>query len=195
VPSVGFTDQTAQGTIQPFPWRYVGIASPDTPDPTNITFKREIFNFVFNWMANASASAYDAGRPCDPFVNLCRPGEVCVGWQAGQVATTDFATMGRCATSTARFVQALSTRIWYPNVSTQLLIEEPLEFENNYSWPVDPLWVESNWAKSTPTVRMYQSEPKSVEVAVMVSGAVLTIATAAVAYLSMRMFEKQLKQD
>ena len=40
---VGFTNQNAQGTIAPFPWRYVGIAWPDTPDATNVTNKREIF--------------------------------------------------------------------------------------------------------------------------------------------------------
>ena len=40
---VGYTNRNAQGTIGPFPWRYVGLAQPDTPDPTNVTNKREIF--------------------------------------------------------------------------------------------------------------------------------------------------------
>ena len=40
---VGYTDRNAKGTVAPFPWRYVGIAYPDTPDATNVTNKREIF--------------------------------------------------------------------------------------------------------------------------------------------------------
>ena len=43
VAQVGYTNRNAQGTIGPFPWRYVGLAQPDTPDPTNVTNKREIF--------------------------------------------------------------------------------------------------------------------------------------------------------
>lgn len=59
---------------------------------------------------------------------------------------------------------------WTPNhanatyTRSQVLVDEPLEFENNYSWPIDPLWMESDWPSSSPSVRIYQQEPYSVQV-------------------------------
>ncbi|GAX78406.1 hypothetical protein CEUSTIGMA_g5848.t1 [Chlamydomonas eustigma] len=194
--NVGYTSQNAEGIIQPFPWRYVGLVAADSADPTNVTNKREIFNFLFNFMAEMSASN-NSGVPCDPFVNFCQSGQVCMGWKSGQNASVDNATMGRCLTSTTRFTIATSTRIYYVNQSDNLVMllrDDFSEVNMQYGWPPDPVWTESYWSVTTPTIKVYQTEAYNVQVAILVSGILLTAGTGFAAYYMKRMFEKSVAQ-
>jgi nicastrin len=62
-------------------------------------------------------------------------------------------------------------------------------------WPQDPVWAESNWPLGVPLLRLYQRESRSSEVAVLVSGLVLSAAVAVAAYVSKHAFEKHLKSQ
>lgn len=195
---VGYSDSNAEGVVQPYPWRYIGLAEPGTDDPTNITYKRDIFRYVWNQMANISASQH-LDIACDPFVNVCSAGQVCVGWLAGQDSATSAATMGRCKVATAKFVMSTSTRVLYGQNADlswyRTLVGEWADWNAKYSWPPDPLWSESDWSASSPTFRVYMVEDTNVQVYILISGILLTLATGVAVYLMQRVFEHRLKSD
>ena len=94
--------------------------------------------------------------------------QVCYGWRSGQDASKDQATMGRCLNATARFTPSTSTRIFFENTTStrpvMLLAKEWDSFNQQYGWPPDPVWTESDWTESSPTVTVYMAEAKSVQV-------------------------------
>ncbi|GAX77223.1 hypothetical protein CEUSTIGMA_g4669.t1 [Chlamydomonas eustigma] len=192
--NVGYTNQNAEKLTQPFPWHYVGIVAAELPNPTNTTNKREIFNFLFNFMAEMAASN-SSGYPCDPFVNFCPSGQVCTAWKSGHNPLKSRSSMGRCMTTTTRFTQATSTRVFFVNQSddpVMLLRDDFAEFNKQYNWPPDPLWTESYWSAQTPTIKVYHSEVNFVQVAVLMSGLALTLGTGFAAYYMKKGFENSL---
>eukprot|EP00195_Chlamydomonas_chlamydogama_P012863 CAMPEP_0202894688 /NCGR_PEP_ID=MMETSP1392-20130828/4034_1 /ASSEMBLY_ACC=CAM_ASM_000868 /TAXON_ID=225041 /ORGANISM="Chlamydomonas chlamydogama, Strain SAG 11-48b" /LENGTH=710 /DNA_ID=CAMNT_0049579449 /DNA_START=101 /DNA_END=2233 /DNA_ORIENTATION=+ len=191
---VGFSNRNADGVLRPFPWRYIGVSQDQTLDPSNTNFKSDIYRFLFNIMANITATG-DMGLLCDPIKNLCQPGMVCIGWKSGTDPATSAATMGRCRVSTTKFVPSLSTRVIYVDTSKKFLLDEDTQFNAKYGWPDDPLWTESDWPGGVPYVRVYMEEPYSVQVAVLVSGLLLMLLTGVLSWAVMWTFEKHIKHD
>lgn len=197
--NVGFSDKNPVGNLQPYPWRYTGLSNPNTPDPSNITNKREIFNFLFNIMANMTAVEH-TNLVCDPFVNYCPAGMVCVGWFAGQNASLNANSMGRCKNATARFTPATSTRAVYSWAGallySQLVIQDEVTaFNTQFGWPADPIFTESRWDENTPYIRIFMKESNSTQVAVLVSGLLLSAATLLFSIAVQRAFEWKWKKS
>lgn len=194
---VSFSNSNAEQTLSPYPWRYVGLAMNDVTNPTNqtaVAASRDIFKFLFSFMSNTTASAF-SDIVCDPFVNFCPPGMICAGWGLGQNVSANAATMGRCQTSTTRLVRATTTRLTAFN---QLVNESDptyVAFNSEFGWPADPMWSESDWPGTTPSLEVYMKEARSVQVAVLVSGLLLTLATGLAALLVQKAFEKRLKSE
>lgn len=145
-------------------------------------------------MANATASS-KSEVACDPVVSQCSSEEVCYGWQQG---STDRSLMGRCVTASVHYVLATSTRVDCVNCNNIPTFywnetNAASEWDEQYSWPPDPMWTESNWPTATPEVKLYLKETDTLENAVLASGLLLSAATVAIFLGLRRIFQGLIK--
>lgn len=64
-----------------------------------------------------------------------------------------------------------------------------------YGWPDDPVWVESNWPSSTPSLELFLKESSAVDYAVLGAGLATTVASVVVAGAVQFAWNKRMKQD
>jgi hypothetical protein len=119
--------------------------------------------------------------------------QVCAGWKQGN---KDPALMGRCFNATVRYVPSYSTRIsctscedWL-GAFTWVTSTAADAWNALYGWPQDPMWVESDWPLGVPYVQLYLREPVKNDVAVLIAGAVVTVAAVVLCALARRAFDK-----
>ncbi len=104
--------------------------------------------------------------------------QVCAAWRAN--------VKGRCVNATVHYVPSLSTAINCTNCDDLagsfrwVATGEADAWNAQYSWPTDPMWVESDWPLGVPFVQLYLHETTSAQLGVLLAG-VLTSAAAALA--------------
>lgn len=123
--------------------------------------------------------------------------QVCVGWKRSD---KDPALMGRCLNASVHYVPAVSTRLTCQNCDDLnmfkwFVTDTADAWNQQYSWPADPIWAESDWPQGVPFLQLNLNEPYSTDVAVLVAGIVLTLATVVASYMAKVAFEKHLKSS
>ncbi|KAG2497749.1 hypothetical protein HYH03_004021 [Edaphochlamys debaryana] len=199
-----FYDGSTSAAVKGYP----GVMRGVDRDPKSSRAKPNLARFVFNYLANATATPAPAnasfpadnttwlGAPCDTTVNLCPWPLACVGWRFGTKPDKDAATMGRCLNTTANYFPAYSTGLTYAIANGYwrwLLDGSAAAWEANYSWPADPMWTESNWPGRTPVLTVFQEESEKTQVTVLVVGLMLTLFTAVTSWIGVKAFEKHMK--
>ena len=64
-----------------------------------------------------------------------------------------------------------------------------------YGWPTDPMWTESNWPTSTPNFEMFLKESSSVEYAALAAGLSVTVGSLVAATAVRLSWNKRMKRD
>lgn len=126
-----------------------------------------------------------------PRVWLCLL-QVCAGWRSSNRGDS---FLGRCVTATVRFVPSYSTKLacqacddpW--QVSWQVSTAADA-WNQQYNWPEDPMWTESDWPESTPDLQLYLHESPAVENGVSVAGFLVTAAVGAASYAARKAFAR-----
>lgn len=199
---------------------YVGILrtvaqNPSLPDPNVQTY---VERFIWNFLAVSTAtnitslsSSASLSPWCSPnnASTACPAGTVCAGWRDIQGS----AGSGKCINSTVKFVPSYSTLLecvgcngtdtddgtfrWKDvssgNVSTNGT--DATAWAARYGWPDDPVWVESNWPSSTPSLELFLKESSAVDYAVLGAGLATTVASVVVAGAVQFAWNKRMKQD
>jgi nicastrin len=103
--------------------------------------------------------------------------QVCAGWRSN----SDAKLMGKCVNATVRYVPSYSTRVSCEACSDYYtakwqLTDAAEQWSKQYDWPPDPLWAESDWPIGVPDLQLYLHEAEVVEVALLVSGLLVTVA-------------------
>ncbi|GFR49894.1 hypothetical protein Agub_g11998 [Astrephomene gubernaculifera] len=192
-----FYDGTTSAAVSAYP----GVLPWVDADPKASRSKPNLARFLFNYLGNITAAPLPANRsnsswegaPCDTTVNICPASLACIGWR---YSTTDTAGMGRCRNTSTNYVPAYSTRLWYGFNKSWWgwwLSDAAADWEAAYDWPPDPMWAESNWPARTPTLTVFQEESTRTQVATLVVGLLLSVATAAVSWAGVKAFERHLK--
>jgi len=96
------------------------------------------------------------------------------------------------------YVPSYSTRIsceacgdW--DTATWKVTDAADDWNQQYAWPPDPMWTESDWPLGVPALQLYLLEARSVDIAVLIAGLLVTAAVAAASYASKVAFEKHMK--
>uniref|UniRef100_A0A383VJT7 Nicastrin n=1 Tax=Tetradesmus obliquus TaxID=3088 RepID=A0A383VJT7_TETOB len=170
-----YTVSTGSATRSYAPRNYIGVLQymPEVQAPLG---KSNLARFVWNLMAfDSSDGAF--GQACDHWKRRCQEGQVCAGWRS----SSDEELMGRCVNATVRYVPSYSTRVSCESCSDYYTAKWQLtdvaeQWSQQYSWPDDPLWAESDWPVGVPDLQLYLHEAEAVEVALLVSGLLVTVA-------------------
>eukprot|EP00877_Chromochloris_zofingiensis_P006849 jgi/Chrzof1/2417/Cz11g14180.t1 len=175
---------------------YIGVLRVMHPDHQNPFLKADMYRFIWNYLA-VGTSAGSPGDPCGVNSNKCPAGQVCVGWKRSD---KDPALMGRCLNASVHYVPAVSTRLTCQNCDDLnmfkwFVTDTADAWNQQYSWPADPIWAESDWPQGVPFLQLNLNEPYSTDVAVLVAGIVLTLATVVASYMAKVAFEKHLKSS
>ncbi len=64
-----------------------------------------------------------------------------------------------------------------------------------YGWPPDPMWTESNWPSSTPFMAMFLQDSAAMEYIALGVGLAVTAVATAVAVAARMAWRKRQKQD
>lgn len=109
--------------------------------------------------------------------------QVCARWRGSSDKQ-----LGTCVNATVRYVPSYSTQLVCqscddPWAATWQLSDAADAWSQRYSWPPDPVWVESDWPPTgTPDVQLYLHESPEVENVLLASGLLVTAAVVAVSY-------------
>lgn len=169
---------------------YVGTKQyPVITSATNVVDKPDVTLFLWNLLANWTAVDTPIAAnttACDMKKKPCGDNQVCVGFKGGS-------NTGICRNASARFLMATSTRTMYYK-NRWWVVEDPSldAWEQQYSWPPDPMFCESVWPYGMPHLRVYMMESTAQEVGVLVSGLGITAVTAVLCYFGKLMFERHL---
>ncbi|KXZ43598.1 hypothetical protein GPECTOR_86g392 [Gonium pectorale] len=194
-----YYDGTTSAAIKGYP----GVLTWVNSDPKASRSKPNLARFLFNYLGNITALPLPKnvsntswwGAPCDTTVNICPAGLACIGWRYG---TKDPVGMGRCHYTTTNYFPVYSTRLRYgvkDNVWRWYEDNGSATWEQQYNWPADPMWTESNWPALTPTLTVFQQESTTTSVVTLVVGLLLTAATGLVSWAGMKAFERREKQQ
>ncbi|XP_078444632.1 Zn-dependent exopeptidases superfamily protein [Wolffia australiana] len=159
------------------PSHYVGVFINDpsgSPPTANVD---DTSRFVWNFLAAKTGAA---GSTCREGKCL-GDGQVCVGLEADGI--------GRCHTSSTRYVPAYSPRLQYVGGSWRL----GGVHESDPAGGVDPVWTESFW--NSISVRIYRAQSPGFNRLVLNSGMLLTFLSYGAIVCARAFLMKALKRD
>ncbi|GAB4818162.1 hypothetical protein N2152v2_005208 [Parachlorella kessleri] len=192
------------GTVQ----HYISILRTITEDPqtADTASKKDVERFVWNFLAFATAGIdpLDGIPPsasrCQPYdASACPRGAVCAGYRS----MAGDAGKGVCLNTTVRYVPSYSTSLecqgcngsatlgnfgWQVTTAAQ-------QWEQQYGWPPDPLYTESNWPYGTPHLELFLKDTARTDWAVMVAGLCVSAVAGLAALATHAAYEKRLKQS
>ena len=118
--------------------------------------------------------------------------QVCAGWRA---SGSDGASPGKCVSATVRYVPSYSTKFACqscddPWQATWQLSTAADAWNQQHSWPPDPMWAESDWPLGIPDLQLYLHESPAVENALLVAGFLVTAAVGVASYAARLAFAK-----
>jgi nicastrin len=118
--------------------------------------------------------------------------QVCAGWRA---SGSDDKYLGKCVTATVRYLPSYSTKLEcqsceVPWQAVWKLSTTADAWNEQYSWPADPIWTESDWPLGHPDLQLYLHESSAVENGLLVAGFLVTAAVGAASYAARLAFAK-----
>lgn len=110
--------------------------------------------------------------------------QVCAGWRA---TGSGDAYMGKCVAATVRYVPSYSTKLACqscqdPWQATWQLSTAADAWNQQYNWPPDPIWTESDWPTGIPDLQLYLHESPAVENGLLIAGFLVTAAVGVASY-------------
>eukprot|EP00879_Flechtneria_rotunda_P021871 GHRR01023066.1.p1 GENE.GHRR01023066.1~~GHRR01023066.1.p1 ORF type:complete len:604 (+),score=189.04 GHRR01023066.1:381-2192(+) len=191
-----YTYDTATSARNYAPKQYIGVLQVVPPSDQLLQSpwgKSNLARFVWNLMALGSSSSGQA--ECDPFEQTCSAGQVCAGWRGNSVGY-----MGKCVNATVKYVPSYSTQFMSaacddPYQAKWQVTDAADAWHQQYNWPADPMWTESDWPLGVPVLQLYLHEARAVEMAVLAAGLVVTAAVAAASFIAQTAFERHVKRS
>lgn len=101
--------------------------------------------------------------------------QVCAGWRS----SSNEKYMGKCVNATVQYVPSYSTKLTCENSednwqATWHLTDAADAWNQQHSWPPDPMWAESDWPVGVPDLQLYLRESETVKLAVLIAGLSVT---------------------
>lgn len=190
------------------PSHYVGVMRSPTPGPQDpdASIKKDVERFIWNYFALATsgalASIVDGGastaapaeveETCTPYdLSQCKPDQLCAG-VTGEAK-------GFCVSAHVLYAPSYSTSLECVNCSLHhvdwRVTEGASVWEEEHGWPMDPMWVESNWPLGIPSVTLFLKEDDDVNTVVLGVGIAVVIGSVIVALALTGAYRKRLKED
>lgn len=99
-----------------------------------------------------------------------------------------------------RYVPSYSTKLtctacedfWQ---ATWQLTDAADAWNQQYGWPEDPIWTESDWPLGIPDLQLYLRESDATETAVLVAGLLVTVSVAMASVVAKSAFHKHHKDS
>lgn len=118
--------------------------------------------------------------------------QVCAGWRA---SGSDEKYLGKCVTASVRYVPSYSTKLECqscddPWQATWKLSTAADAWNEQHSWPPDPIWTESDWPTAVPDLQLYLHESSTVENALLIAGFLTTAVVGVASYAARLAFAK-----
>eukprot|EP00878_Enallax_costatus_P016016 GHUV01016792.1.p1 GENE.GHUV01016792.1~~GHUV01016792.1.p1 ORF type:complete len:668 (+),score=142.24 GHUV01016792.1:770-2773(+) len=176
------------------PKHYIGVLQYIPPVQLPLS-KSNMARFLWNVMAFDSSEG-PQGASCDPYQNPCLAGQVCAGWRGN----SDGRYMGQCLNSTVVYVPSYSTKLTCQNCedfygATWALSDAADTWNQQYNWPPDPVWAESDWPIGVPDLQLYLRESDKVQLAVLISGLLVTAVVTVASFTARTAFHKHHKSS
>eukprot|EP00878_Enallax_costatus_P046602 GHUV01056817.1.p1 GENE.GHUV01056817.1~~GHUV01056817.1.p1 ORF type:complete len:109 (-),score=3.88 GHUV01056817.1:2-328(-) len=108
--------------------------------------------------------------------------------------------MGQCLNSTVVYVPSYSAKLTCQNCedfygATWALSDAADTWNQQYNWPPDPVWAESDWPIGVPDLQLYLRESDKVQLAVLISGLLVTAVVTVASFTARTAFHKHHKSS